>query len=55
MTTLAQAKRRNVEPPPTRNTGKAFSPILRYAAWVIFIFIPILLPMGVFTDVLAPD
>jgi cytochrome b561 len=38
-----------------RSTGIAFGRISRYAHWVIGILILILLPMGLFTSVLAPD
>ncbi len=53
--TWGQAIRRNVEPLPMRNTEKVFGRISRYAHWVIGILILILLPMGLFTSVLAPD
>ncbi len=53
--TWAQCTRRIAEPLPLRNTDKAFGHISRYAHWVIGTLILILLPMGLFTSVLAPD
>ena len=51
----AQGKRRVADPLPLRNTPKAFGRLSRYAHWVIGTLILILLPMGVFTTVLAAD
>jgi len=51
----AQGMRRVVEPLPLRNTPAAFGRVSRYAHWVIGTLILILLPMGLFTSVLAPD
>jgi len=51
----AQGRRRVVEPLPLRNTPTAFGRVSRYAHWVIGTLILILLPMGLFTSVLAAD
>jgi len=53
--TWAQGMRRVADPLPLRNSGTAFGLVSRYAHWVIGILILILLPMGLFTSVLAPD
>lgn len=51
----AQGVRPVVEPLPLRNTPNAFGRVSRYAHWVIGTLILILLPMGLFTSVLATD
>jgi len=51
----AQGVRRVVEKLPLRNTPTAFGRVSRYAHWVIGTLILVLLPMGLFTSVLAPD
>ena len=51
----AQGMRRVVEKLPLRNTPTAFGRVSRYAHWVIGTLILILLPMGLFTSVLADD
>jgi cytochrome b561 len=53
--TWAQGMRRVVDPLPLRNTDAAFGHVPRYAHWVIGTLILILLPMGLFTSLLAPD
>jgi len=53
--TWAQGRRRVADPLPLRNTDTAFGRVSRYAHWVIGTLILILLPMGLFTSVLAPD
>ena len=51
----AQGTRRVVEKLPLRNTPTGFGRVSRYAHWVIGTLILILLPMGMFTSVLAAD
>jgi len=51
----AQGRRRVADPMPMRNTATAFGRVSRYAHWVIGTLILILLPMGLFVSVLAPD
>lgn len=51
----AQGIRRVSEPLPLRNTLSAFGRVSRYAHWVIGTLILVLLPMGLFTSVLAAD
>lgn len=51
----AQGMRRVTEPLPLRNTLSTFGRVSRYAHWVIGTLILVLLPMGLFTSVLAPD
>jgi len=51
----AQGRRRVQGPMPLRNTQTAFGRVSRYAHWVIGTLILILLPMGLFTSVLAAD
>jgi len=51
----AQGRRRVADPMPLRNTPTAFGRVSRYAHWVIGTLILILLPMGLFTSVLAAD
>ncbi len=53
--TWAQGRRRVVETLPLRNTTAAFGRVSRYAHWITGLLILVLLPMGVFTSVLAPD
>ena len=53
--TWAQGMRRVAEPLPLRNTDRVFGRVSRYAHWVTGVLILILLPMGLFTSVLAPD
>jgi len=53
--TWAQGRRRVVEKLPLRNTPTGFGRVSRYAHWVIGTLILILLPMGLFTSVLAAD
>ncbi len=51
----AQGVRRVAEPLPLRNTPAAFGRVSRYAHWIIGTLILVLLPMGLFTSVLAAD
>jgi len=51
----AQGMRRVPEKLPLRNTPTGFGRVSRYAHWVIGTLILILLPMGLFTSVLAAD
>lgn len=51
----AQGRRRVVEKLPLRNMPTGFGRVSRYAHWVIGTLILILLPMGLFTSVLAAD
>jgi cytochrome b561 len=51
----SQGTRRVNEPLPMRNTLSAFGRVSRYAHWVIGSLILVLLPMGLFTSVLAAD
>ena len=53
--TWAQGRRRVAEKLPLRNTPTGFGRVSRYAHWVIGTLILILLPMGLFTSVLAAD
>ena len=50
-----QGRRRVASPMPLRNTTMAFGRVSRYAHWVIGTLMLILLPMGLFTSVLAAD
>lgn len=50
-----QGKRRVADPLPLRNTDTGFGRVSRYAHWIIGLLILILLPMGLFVSVLAPD
>ncbi len=51
----AQGRRRVADSMPLRNTAAAFGRVSRYAHWVIGTLMLILLPMGLFTSVLADD
>jgi len=51
----AQAVRRVAEKLPLRNTPSVFGRVSRYAHWMVGTLILILLPMGLFTSVLAAD
>jgi cytochrome b561 len=53
--TVMQGLRRVATPLPLRNTDVIFGRVSRYAHWVIGTLILILLPMGLFTTVLAAD
>jgi cytochrome b561 len=53
--TWAQGWRRVGDPLPLRNNDTVYGRVSRYAHWVIGTLILVLLPMGLFTSVLAPD
>ncbi|SEN87029.1 Cytochrome b561 [Loktanella fryxellensis] len=53
--TYRQGKRHVTDPLPLRNTDTHFGRVSRYAHWIIGVLILILVPMGLFVSILAPD